>query len=148
VWHAGLVLGMNGLVGYPMQGWRPDSDGYAGSLSCAREASCVSGECMMISRQKLEAMGGLVPFYQDSLYEGADLSLRACTAGLRNIVTPRVVVRRFAGSRTADGSPLDRALFADRWSAIAKYGDRYHNPNFSLTSPGYEPKKMAISTAA
>jgi GT2 family glycosyltransferase/SAM-dependent methyltransferase len=146
VWHAGLVLGMDGIVGYPMQGWRADSDGYAGSLSCVREASCVSGECLMISRQKLEALGGLVPFYQDSLYGGADLSLRACTAGLRNIVTPRVILRRLAGSRIADGSPLDRALFADRWGSIAKYGDRFYNPNFSLISPGYEPKKMAMAT--
>jgi len=142
VWHSGLVLGMNGIVGYPMQGWRADSDGYAGSLSCAREVSCVSGECLMISRQKLEASGGLVAYYQDSLYAGADLSLRACTAGFRNIVTPRVILRR---SRPTDGSPLDRALFADRWGGIAKYGDRCYNPNFSLTSPGYELKKMAAA---
>ncbi len=146
VWHSGLVLGMNGLVGYPMQGWPADSDGYAGSLSCAREASCVSGECLMISRQKLEAMGGLVPFYQDPLYGGADLSLMASTAGLRNVVNPRAVLRRLAESRASDSSKLDRALFADRWSEITKYGDRYYNPNFIPTSPGYEPKKMAAAT--
>lgn len=148
VWHSGLVLGMNGIVGYPMQGWRADSDGYAGSLSCAREASCLSGECLMISRKKLEAMGGLVRFYQDSLYQGADLSLRACTAGLRNIVAPRAVLRRPGGSRTPEGGPLDRGLFADRWGAIAKYGDKYYNPNFSSTSPGYEPARMAMAKAA
>jgi O-antigen biosynthesis protein len=147
VWHAGLVLGMNGLVGYPMQGLHADSDGYAGSLSCAREASCVSGECLMISRQKLDAMGGLVPFYQDPLYGGADLSLMASTAGLRNVVNPRAVLRRLAESRASDSSKLDRALFADRWSEITKYGDRYYNPNFIPTSPGYEPKKMAAATA-
>jgi GT2 family glycosyltransferase/SAM-dependent methyltransferase len=148
VWHAGLVLGMNGLVGYPMQGWPADSDGYAGSLSCAREASCVSGECLMISRQKLEAMGGMVPFYQDPLYGGADLSLMASTAGLRNVVNPRAVLRRLAESPASDSSKLDRALFADRWSEITKHGDRYYNPNFIPTSPGYEPKKMAAATVS
>jgi hypothetical protein len=102
----------------------------------------------MISRRKLEAMGGLVPFYQDSLYQGADLSLVASTTGLRNIVNPRVILRRIAQSRTPDGSKLDRALFADRWGAIAKYGDKFYNPNFGLTSPGYEPKKMAKATTA
>jgi hypothetical protein len=147
VWHAGLVLGMNGIVGYPMQGLPADSDGYAGSLSCAREVSCVSGECLMISRQRLEAMGGQVRLYQDSLYDGADLSLRAYTAGLRNIVNPRVILRRLTKEKTADGCTLDRALFADRWDAMAKLGDRFYNPSFGLTSPGYQAKKTVTAVA-
>jgi GT2 family glycosyltransferase/ubiquinone/menaquinone biosynthesis C-methylase UbiE len=147
VWHSGLVLGMNGVVGYPMQGLPADSDGSAGSLSCAREVSCVSGECLMVSRQSLEAMGGQVRFYQDSLYDGADLSLRAYTAGLRNIVNPRVILRRLTESRTTAGGALDRALFADRWGAMAKYGDKFYNPNFVSTSPGYEDKQMVTAVA-
>jgi ubiquinone/menaquinone biosynthesis C-methylase UbiE/GT2 family glycosyltransferase len=147
VWHSGLVLGMNGVVGYPMQGLPADSDGYAGSLSCAREVSCASGECLMISRQRLEALGGQVRFYQDSLYDGADLSLRAYTAGLRNIVNPRVILRRLTESRTTAGGTLDSALFADRWGATAKYGDKFYNPNFVSTSPGYEAKQMVTAVA-
>jgi len=124
-----------------------DSDGYAGSLSCAREVSCVSGECLMISRQRLEAIGGQVRFNQDSLYDGADLSLRANTAGLRNIVNPRVILRRLTESRTNAGVTLDSALFADRWGPMVKYGDKFYNPNFVSTSPGYEAKQMVTAAA-
>ena len=101
----------------------------------------------MISRQKLEAVGGEVRFYQDSLYDGADLSLRAYTAGLRNIVNPRVILRKLTESRADDSSKLDKALFVDRWGAMAKYGDRFYNPNFGLTSPGYEAKQRVTALA-
>jgi glycosyltransferase involved in cell wall biosynthesis len=147
VWDAGLVLGMNGLIGYPMRGLPADSDGYAGSLSCAREVTCASGACMMVSRQRLEALGDLVQYYQDSLYQGADLSLRAATAGFRNIVNPRVTLRRLDNSSAAEGCELDRELFKDRWGAIAKYGDRYYNPNFKLISPGYQTAETAMAAA-
>jgi O-antigen biosynthesis protein len=147
VWHSGLVLGMNRTVDYPMQGLPSDSDGYAGSLSCAREVSCLSGECMMVSRPRLEGLGGLVRYYQHSMFEGADLSLRAYVTGLRNIVTPRVVLRKLADSKRAEGCELDRALFADRWGALVQFGDRFYNPNFSPASPGYQAKKMHAMTA-
>jgi hypothetical protein len=142
-----LVLGMNGTVGYPMEGWPIDSDGYAGSLSCAREVSCVSGECMMISRQRLERVGGLGRFYRDSMCDGADLSLRAHTMGFRNIVTPRVVLRRLADARRTEDHKLDEALLGDRWGEFAKFGDPFYNPNFSPDAPGYQAKKIAAATA-
>jgi GT2 family glycosyltransferase len=147
VWHSGLVLGMNGTVGYAMQGWDSDSDGYAGSLSCAREVSSVSGECLLISGKKLEVLGGNIRYYTDPLCHGADLSLRAYTLGLRNIVTPRVVLRRQADAKLVENHSLDRALLADRWSETAKHGDPFYNPNFSLASPGYQVPKVAATGA-
>jgi len=145
VWHSGLVLEKNGNLGHPMRGWPAEGDGYAGSLSCAREVSCVSGECLMVSRQTLEAFGGLVCYYQDPLFEGADLALRAHTMGRKSIVTPRAVLRKHSGSKQSESYELDRALFPDRWSGLAKFGDPYYNPNFASPPPGYQPLKSAAT---
>jgi O-antigen biosynthesis protein len=147
VWHSGLVLGMNGTVGYAMQGMHSDSDGYAGSLACAREVSGVSGECLLVSGKKLDLLGGNVRYYVDPLCQGADLSLRGYTLGLRNIVTPRVVLRRQADAEPVERYQLDRALLTDRWSELAKHGDPFYNPNFSLDSPGYQVQKAGATGA-
>lgn len=148
VWYAGLVLGMDGIVGFPMRGLPADSDGYAGSLSCTREVSAISGECFMISSASLSEAGGLIKFYETSLYQGADLSLRAFTMKRRNILTPRVRVRKTGPLQDPAGWDLDRALFSDRWTKLTKHGDPYHNPNFELSSPGFSlPRSVAAQAS-
>jgi GT2 family glycosyltransferase len=146
--HAGLVLGMDGILGYPMHGWAADSDGYAGSLSCAREVTCVSGECLMVARATLDAVGGFARYYADTLFEGADLSLRGFTKGRRSIVTPRAVLRKMAAAGISAGWKLDRPLFADRWAALSRMGDPFYNPNFALVSPGYCSAEGAMASRA
>ena len=56
--QAGLILGLEQRVGAAMRGWDSAEDGYAGSLSCAREVSAVSGTGALIARAKLERLGG------------------------------------------------------------------------------------------
>lgn len=134
---AGLVLGMDGVSASPMQGWPVGSDGYAGSLSCAREVSANSGECMMMSADTFRSAGGAVSYYATTLFEGADLSLRAFTMKRRNIVTPRAVVRRDRQHGSNSSTELDRQLFNDRWERLIEAGDPYYNPAFGLSPPGY-----------
>lgn len=136
VYCAGLILGMDNAIGCAMQGWPSDTDGYAGSLSCAREVSANTGECMMMPVAAWRRAGGSVKYYANSLFEGADLSLRALTQKRRNIATPRVVLRRQPVFDVAAWK-LDRDLFVDRWATLIAMGDPYHNPNFALRSPGY-----------
>jgi hypothetical protein len=136
VWCSGLVLGMNGSLGYPLRGLPADAEGYAGSLCCAREVSAVSGECLMISGSLFHELGGRVKYYLDPVFDGADLALRALEAGRRNIVTPQAVVQGLY--RTAPrNSRLDEELFADRWEGLIRQPDPFYNSHFCLESPGY-----------
>ena len=138
VWCAGLVLGMNEGLGPVMRGLAPDCDGYAGSLSCSREVSAVSGECMMIRGAMFRRLGGSVKYYLNSTLDGADLALRAFTDRKRNIVTSQAVVQKHRAGVLREGWKLDEALFADRWSELSRQGDPFYNPQFVTTSPGYE----------
>ena len=146
---AGLIVGGGGVVGPAMQGRQPGTDGYAGSLSCAREVSAVSGDCYALARPVLAVLGALSPYYASDQYQAVDLSLRACAKGLRNLCTPRVVVRRRGaalrdaardGWRDAPAAPdaLDALLLADAWEPLLAKGDPFHNRNFAQAVPGYE----------
>ena len=137
VWCAGLVLGMNSVIGHVMTGLPADSDGYAGSLSCSREVSAVSGACMMISGITFLELGGSVKYYASAAFDGADISLRGSTIGKRNIVTPRAIMRKAGAAWRQEAGSLDEKLFADRWRDVIRCGDPYYNPNLPLTLPGY-----------
>ena len=135
VLHAGLVLGINGSVGFAMNGWDADSDGYAGSLSCAREVVAVAGDCFMISRDLLDELGGL-SYLTNGVLAGADLSLRAHVRSKRNLCTPRVVLRYWR-PRSEEVAPIEEMAFVDAWQNVLTGGDPYHNPNFSLSGSGF-----------
>jgi GT2 family glycosyltransferase len=146
VWCAGLVLGMNDSVGRVMKGLPPDSDGYAGSLSCSREVSAVSGECLMIRGSMFRRLGGNIKYYSRSTLDGADLALRGLTVKRRSIVTPRAVVRKHQAEVTHAGCRLDEELFADRWQELIRQGDPFYNSNFLPAAPGYALETAVAGT--
>jgi len=135
---AGLILGEAEAVGPAMYGWQPGADGYAGSLSCVREVSAVSGDCYAVTRRVLDDLGGLSPYYASDHYQAVDFSLRASSRGLRDLCTPRVIVRhRGPALRDAQRDALDELLLADAWDPLIKKGDPFHNRNFDQVAPGY-----------
>jgi hypothetical protein len=144
VWCSGLVFGNDGL-GYAMRGWQPESDGYVGSLSCARGVSAVSGECLMIRASVFRGLGGKVKYYSTSCFDGVDLSLRARTANRRNIVTPRSIVRRRTEPEPPNGSKLDSDLFTDRWQDLIQREDPYYISQFVAQTPVYSDAFAAVS---
>jgi GT2 family glycosyltransferase len=143
---AGLILREGDGVVRAMQGEPATSDGYAGSLSCSREVSAVSGECFMVGRAALNAVGGIPGLFDSPLYRGADLSLRARRTGLQNICNVRATVRRTRKTDNVALGSFDKLLFGDIWAdAIAK-GDPFHNPNFAPDGSGYI-EKAAVAAA-
>lgn len=136
---AGLILGLEEPLSRAMQGWDSASDGFAGSLSCAREVSAISGTCAMTSKRALEALGGISPHFISPRYAWVDLSLRARRVGLRNILSPQCLVRRVnrGGSPERSTDALDFELLNEIWGEELDRGDPYHNPNFGMAAGGY-----------
>ena len=54
--HGGVAIGCRGTADHVLR-CTPDSDGYAGSLSCAREVSAVTAACLMMPRSLYEDIG-------------------------------------------------------------------------------------------
>lgn len=112
-----------------MRGFPADSDGYFGSLSCAREVSAVTAACLAMRREKFLEMGGFREAFR-TIYQDLDLCLRLRAEGLRIIYTPRAsLYHHESRSRGKTYDPLDRALLLDRWGKTIAAGDPYLNRN-------------------
>jgi GT2 family glycosyltransferase len=144
---AGLILREEGVF-RAMRGEPPTSDGYAGSLSCSREVSTVSGECFMIRNSTLKMIGGVPDLFTSPLFRGADLGLRARRAGLRNICNVHAIVRRTQGVADIGWQSFDQLLFKDIWANVIADGDPFHNPNFAPTGNGFVEKDAPLRSVA
>ena len=137
VQHAGVVLGLRGTADHIMRGFPRDVDGYAGSLSCAREVSAITGACLTMRRGLFEEIGGFDEHY-GTHYQDVDLCLRLRDYGRRNVFTPRATLLHDEGvTRGSRYDHLDRALFLDRWGRTISGGDPYYNPGLSLSGADY-----------
>ena len=93
-----------------MRGFPSDADGYAGSLSCTREVSAVTGACMAIRRDLLRRARRLRRALRDALPGRRPLPAPR-SAGRRILFTPRAVAasRRERHARRALRPPRPRA---------------------------------------
>ncbi|HUJ25941.1 MAG TPA: glycosyltransferase family 2 protein, partial [Myxococcales bacterium] len=145
VQHAGVVLGFRGTADHVMRNFPSDSDGYFGSLSCAREVSAVTAACLAMRRADYDAVGGFVDHYATH-YQDVDLCLRIRAMGKRIIHTPRArLYHHEGGSRGSAYDHLDRALLVDCWGEVIDRGDPYYNPHFTLERHDYSLRQDAVS---
>jgi GT2 family glycosyltransferase len=140
VQHAGVVLGCRGTADHVLRHAPEDSDGYAGSLACAREVSAVTAACLMLQREKFERAGGFNEYYH-TIYQDVDLCLELRSQGLRNIFAPRA---RFfhleSPSRGRYYDLVDRNLLLDRWGEAIAATDPYYNRNLDVEACDYRLK--------
>jgi GT2 family glycosyltransferase len=130
VQHSGVVLGFRGTADHIMRYHLPEWDGYAGSLSCAREVSAVTAACMMVKARLFFDLGGFNEYYQIH-YQDVDLCLKFIARGYRIIYTPRVTITHFECSTRGREkyNLVDRYLLIDQWEEMIA-NDRYYNRNF------------------
>jgi GT2 family glycosyltransferase len=130
VHHAGLVLSDKSTVNWVMKGFSSNSDGYAGSLVCAREVSAVTDSCMMVKKSEFERIGGFSEHFF-TYYQDIDFCLRLKKDGKRIILTPRAVLISYEpGMWQGYDDSVDRMLLLDQWEMEIEQGDSYYNSNF------------------
>jgi GT2 family glycosyltransferase len=140
VQHAGVILGPRGTADHVMRGFPSTCDGYAGSLSCTREVSAVTGACLVVRKDKYFACGGLNEFFVRH-YEDVDFCLRLRRRGWRNLyVAGTEVVHHESKTRGPIYSYTDRVLLLDEWEPTIRAGDPYYNPNFDPLRVDYSVK--------
>ena len=147
VQHAGVVLGCRGTADHVLRHAPAESDGNAGSLSCAREVSAVTAACMMLRRSLFDQLGGFNEHYFTA-YQDVDLCLELRRLGKRNLFTPQAVFFHHESySRGQYYDFIDRNLLLDRWEEVIRESDPYYNPNFDVESCNYTLKAASESPA-
>jgi GT2 family glycosyltransferase len=132
-WHGGAP------VAPVMRGAPGDSDGYYGSLSCAREVAAVPASCMLVARTLFERAEGFDEQYRIR-YHDVDLCLRVRRMGLGVVCTPRPrAVSRATSPDGAGEDVVDRALLVDSWFDELDRGDPYLSSDLSAAMTPIEP---------
>ena len=138
---AGMILSDKGVCA-AMTGLEVESDGYAGSLSCLREVSALSPDCIGLRKDLLRLQGALWPEW-GLAYNLLDLGIRSRLAGLTNLVAPLVQVRWLGEPRSCiNGNSVGERFWRSfRRLELAK-GDPFFNPNLDLLSGGYTSRSQ------
>ena len=138
VWHAGMIVGMNGYVDYANRGIGRDDYGYMGRALMTGNYSVVSARCLMTEKETFLRVGGFDEAFSSDCAE-VDYCLR-----LREqkqwIVYQAFAEWRYQNSRTSgfrdskeksQTNDLEIKILRRKWRLIFENGDPYYNRNFS-----------------
>lgn len=147
VQHAGVVLGLNGLVGHAFRGAPRESlSGYRKLAFVNREVSIVTAACLMLKTHVFQELNGFDEVNLKIDFNDVDLCLRLQEKGYRNIFTPFCEAYHYESiSRGAAVSDSEMIRFQKevdymklRHAEILSDGDQYYHKNLAVNSEDYQ----------
>lgn len=153
--HAGVVLGLHGLVGHIYRHVSAKASVDILDLNLVREVAAVTAACLVVRTALFRTSGGLEDQHLKVAFNDVDFCLRLLEQGLRNLWTPHAeLIHHESASRGSDakrkrrGRAAEEALwFKSRWGRYI-LSDPYFNPNLSLFSDiptlAWPPRKLSL----
>jgi len=132
--HAGVIVGLSGLAGHWHHRKPQDFPGPMGRLNVRQSLSAVTGACMLISRDCLDAVGLFDEAAFAIAYNDIDYCLRAAKLGFRIVWTPfATLIHHESVSRGSDETPANMERFGREKAALRqRHGtDKFEDPAFS-----------------
>ncbi len=127
--HGGVLLGVAGLAAHALSGYPGDAAGHHGEARVPHEVAAVTGACLLVSRRKYWAVGGLDARKFPVAFNDLDLCMKLATRGWRTIYNPDAsLVHHESRSRGSRVSVAEDRAFEEAWGGV---GDPYLNANFS-----------------
>ncbi len=147
VQHAGVVMGMGNAAGHAHRHLPDRERGYHALAHSAHYVSAVTAACLLVSRAKFEAVGGLDEIDLQIAYNDVDFCLKLQRAGWRNVYVPQAMLYHFESkSRGSDFSTENHARYLrelatlqNRWNT-ADVVDPMHHPRLDPASETYRIK--------
>jgi GT2 family glycosyltransferase len=139
VQHAGIVLGICGVVGHAFRHCPRSSEGYGKRLVTARNVSAVTGACLMVRRDVFREVQGFDERLEIE-FNDLDLCLKLRQRGYWNIWTPHAELYHWEsktrGSYADNPTKVARfrrelELFIENWADVLAAGDPFYNPNLT-----------------
>ncbi len=139
--HAGVVLGIGGGAAHAHRLLRPDEEGYFRRHALPQFVSAVTAACLMVQRQRFEAVGGLDEANFAVAFNDVDLCMRLNARGWQSFYEPRAtLVHHESVSRGLDREPVGAARFAGELAALkaawntGECIDPFHHPQLNRFS--------------
>ncbi len=137
--HAGMVLGLDGLVGKPFANAAATEPGYMHRLQLAQNWSAVNGNCMMVRKDVFDAAQGMDEAAFSQGLQDIDLCLRVGQDGYLVVWTPEATVVWLEPSANALAAPFperveeEQQRFYKRWLPLIARDPAY-NQNLKVES--------------
>ena len=129
--HAGVVLGVRGMVKHAFYGFPAESPGVCRQLQVTRNYSAVTGACLMTRREVFQEVGGFDEEHLPVIFNDVDLCLKMRRAGYLVVYTPFAkLYHDQSASRRASVEPSEAKVLRARWPKLVEH-DPYYNPNLS-----------------
>ncbi|WP_084498584.1 glycosyltransferase family 2 protein [Sphingobium sp. HDIP04] len=139
--HAGVVIGVGNAAGHAHRLLRPDEEGYFHRHTVPQFTSAVTAACLVVSRNRFLAVGGLDEYNFPVAFNDVDLCMRLNKRGWQSLYEPRAtLIHHESVSRGFDRDPAGAARFAAELSALqrtwrtAEVIDPFHHPELSRSS--------------
>ncbi len=140
VQHAGIILGLHGLVGHAHRFLPRGEVGYANRCVCLQELSGATAALLLMKRSAFVAVGGFQAERYPTSFNEVDLWLRLRQAGYRCLYNPSVQAVHFESATRAIMPVSERTyherLFED-WGEFLMY-DPFYNPNLALDNEQFK----------
>ncbi len=139
--HAGVVIGIGNAAGHAHRFLRPEAEGYFRRHALPQFVSAVTAACLVVRKDRFDAVGGLDEANFAVAFNDVDLCLRLNRYGWQSFYEPRaVLVHHESISRGHDTDPVGAARFAGELAALQRIWhtdaitDPFHHPRLSRAS--------------
>lgn len=136
--HAGIVTGIGGGAAHAHRFLPPDELGYFARAHLPQFVSAVTAACLVVEKDKFEAVGGFNAENFAVAFNDVDLCLKLTARGWNSFYEPRaVLVHHESKSRGIDHTPAKRLRFAGELAALKRIWntdqaiDPYHHSELS-----------------
>jgi GT2 family glycosyltransferase len=134
VQHAGVIIGMGNAAGHAHRFQKPGDQGYFHQVDLARFVSAVTAACLVVDKNKFDAVGGLDSENLQIAYNDVDFCLKLQQAGWSNVYEPEATLRHYESkSRGNDLSPqhlkrylTELAVLQKRWGTETIVDPSHH----------------------
>jgi glycosyltransferase involved in cell wall biosynthesis len=131
VQHAGIVLGVGGVVEHAFRGFPAEDPGVFKQLQVTRNYSCVTGACLLTRRDVFIEVGGFDEERLPMAFNDVDLCLKMRRAGYLIVYTPFAkLYRHESAGHPRLAEPREAGFMRERWPELLQR-DPYYNPNLS-----------------
>lgn len=139
--HAGVIIGIGDAAGHAHRFLPGDNCGYFAMAHISQYVSAVTAACLVVSKDKFLAVGGLDEEHLAVAFNDVDFCLKLQSAGWRNVYVPHAVLTHHESkSRGNDLAPAqvsryrrELTVLQDRWGTRTAR-DPLHNPNLDRCS--------------
>ncbi|MDR0781919.1 MAG: glycosyltransferase [Pseudomonadales bacterium] len=139
--HAGVVLGIGGAAAHAHRLLYPNQEGYFSRHALPQFISAVTAACLVVQRERFEAVGGFDEQNFAVAFNDVDLCLRLNARGWQSFYEPRAtLIHKESTSRGRDRDSISAARFDAELAALRKRwgtqetADPFHHPQLSQLS--------------